>query len=66
MPEINGFQLFHKLRALNDNVRIIFATCLEIVDEILTLIPELGLEQLIQKPIEKDKFIELVKKNMSK
>ena len=66
MPEINGFQLFHKLRALNDNVRIIFATCLEIVDEILTLIPELGLEQLIQKPIEKEKFIELVKKNMSK
>jgi CheY-like chemotaxis protein len=66
MPDINGFQLFHKLRAINDNVRIIFATCLEIVDEILTMIPELGREQLIQKPVEKEKFIEIVKKNMSK
>src|SRR5574339_363469 len=59
MPEINGFQLYHKLRLINDNVKIIFATCLEIVDEILTLIPELGQEQLIQKPVEKEKFIEI-------
>ncbi|HSA73963.1 MAG TPA: response regulator [Nitrososphaeraceae archaeon] len=65
MPEINGFQLYHKLRLINDNVKIIFATCLEIVDEILTLIPELGQEQLIQKPVEKEKFIEIVRKNIS-
>jgi len=65
MPEINGFQLYHKLRLINDNVKIIFATCLEIVDEILTMIPELGQEQLIQKPVEKEKFIEIVRKNIS-
>jgi CheY-like chemotaxis protein len=65
MPEINGFQLYHKLRLINDNLKIIFATCLEIVDEILTMIPELGQEQLIQKPVEKEKFIEIVRKNIS-
>ena len=65
MPEINGFQLYHKLRLINDNVKIVFATCLEIVDEILTLIPELGQEQLIQKPVEKEKFIKIVRKNIS-
>ena len=66
MPEINGFQLYHKLRAINDNVKIIFATCLEIVEETSTLLPEFKPEHLIQKPVEKEKFIEIVKKNMSK
>ena len=66
MPEINGFQLYHKLRAINDNVKIVFATCLEIVEETSALLPEFKQEQLIQKPVEKEKFIEIVKKNMSK
>lgn len=64
MPEINGFQLYHKLKAINYNVKIVFATCLEIVEEILTLIPELKEDQLIRKPIEKEKFIKIVKKNI--
>lgn len=66
MPEINGFQLYHKLRAINYNVKIIFATCLEIIEETSALLPEFKKEQLIQKPVEKEKFIEIVKKNMSK
>ena len=65
MPEINGFQLYYKLRAINHNVKIIFATCLEIIEEIAALLPEFKQEQLIQKPVEKEKFIEIVKKNMS-
>ena len=66
MPEINGFQLYYKLRAINYNVKIIFATCLEIIEETSALLPDFKKEQLIQKPVEKEKFIEIVKKNMSK
>jgi CheY-like chemotaxis protein len=66
MPEMNGFQLYHRLKTINDNVKIIFATCLEIVEEISALLPEFKQEHLIQKPVERDKFIEFVKKNMSK
>jgi len=64
MPEMNGFQMYHKLKAINDDVNILFATCLEIAEEILTLIPDLQPHQLIQKPVEKEKFIEIVKKNI--
>jgi two-component system, OmpR family, response regulator ChvI len=64
MPEINGFQLYYKLKAINNNVKVLFATCLEIAEEILTLIPELPPEQVVQKPVEKEKFIEIVKKNV--
>jgi len=66
MPEINGFQLYHKLKTINGNVKITFATCLEIIEEISALLPEFKQEQLIQKPVEREKFIEFVKKNMSK
>jgi FixJ family two-component response regulator len=61
MLVINGFQLYHKLKAINKDVKVLFATCLEIA-EILTLMPQLTKEQLIQKPIEREKFIEIVKK----
>jgi two-component system, OmpR family, response regulator ChvI len=64
MPDINGFQLYHKLRAVKNDVKILFATCLEIAEEILTLMPDLKREQLIQKPVEKEKFIEIVKKTI--
>lgn len=64
MPEMNGFQLYYKLKTINYNVKVVFATCLKIVEEILTLIPELQPEQLIQKPVEKEEFIKIVKKNI--
>ncbi len=66
MPEINGIQLYLKLRAINHNVKILLATSLEIVEEISALLPEFKEEQLIRKPVEREKFIEIVKKNMSK
>jgi CheY-like chemotaxis protein len=64
MPEINGFQVYYKLKAINDNVKVLFATCLEIAEEILTLIPEFQPKQLVQKPVEKEKFIKIVKENI--
>jgi two-component system, OmpR family, response regulator ChvI len=64
MPEINGFELYYKLKSVNDSVKVLFATCLEIVDEILTLIPGIQPEQLVQKPVEKESFIKIVKKNI--
>jgi two-component system response regulator ChvI len=64
MPEFNGFQLYYRLKSINNDVKVLFATCLDIAEELLTVIPELKLEQVIQKPIEKEKFIEIVKKNI--
>jgi len=64
MPEMNGFQLYYKLKTINYDVKVVFATCLEIAEEILTLIPELQPGQLVQKPVEKEEFIKIVKKNI--
>lgn len=64
MPEINGFQLYYRLKSIKHDVKILFATCLNIAEELLTLLPEVGPQQVIQKPIEKEKFIEIVKKQI--
>jgi hypothetical protein len=37
------------------------ATCLELAEEILTLMPQLMREQLIQKPVGREKFIDCEK-----
>ena len=64
MPEMNGFQLYYRLKSINYNVKVLFATCLNLAEEILTLIPELQPEQVVQKPVEKEEFIKIVKKNI--
>lgn len=64
MPEINGFQLYYKLKSIKHDVKILFATCLNIAEELLTLLPEVDPQQVILKPIEKEKFIEIVKKQV--
>ncbi|HEY7777504.1 MAG TPA: response regulator [Nitrososphaeraceae archaeon] len=64
MPEINGFQLYYRLKSIKHDVKILFATCLNIAEELLTLLPEVGPQQVIQKPIEKEKFIEIVKRQI--
>lgn len=64
MPEINGFQLYYKLKSIKHDAKILFATCLNIAEELLTLLPEVDPPQVIQKPIEKEKFIEIVKKQI--
>ena len=64
MPGINGLELYRKLKAIKHDIKVIFATCLEIAEELLTLMPELNHDQLIKKPIEKKQFIDIVKKTI--
>ena len=64
MPGINGLELYRKLKSIKHDIKVIFATCLEIAEELLTLMPELNHNQLIKKPIEKKQFIDIVKKTI--
>jgi len=64
MPGINGLELYRKLKAIKHDIKMIFATCLEIAEELLTLMPELDQNRLIKKPIEKKQFIDIVKKTI--
>jgi two-component system, OmpR family, response regulator ChvI len=64
MPEINGLELYLSLKAIKNDVKILFASCIEIAEEILSVLPGVKREHLIRKPVEQQVFIDLVKKTI--
>ena len=60
MPEINGLELYLSLKA----IKILFASAIELAEEILSVMPGVRREQLIKKPVEQKVFIDLVKKTI--
>ena len=62
MPEINGLELYLSLKAIKNDVKILFASAIELAEEILSVMPGVRREQLIRKPVEQKVFIDLVKK----
>jgi DNA-binding NtrC family response regulator len=64
MPEVNGLELYIKLKAIKSDVKVLFATCIELAEEMLSVLPGVKHDQLIKKPIEQKAFIEIVRKNI--
>ena len=64
MPEINGLELYLSLKAIKNDVKILFASAIELAEEILSVMPGVRREQLIKKPVEQKVFIDLVKKTI--
>lgn len=64
MPGINGLELYLSLKAIRNDVKVLFASAIELAEEILSVMPGVRREQLIKKPVEQKVFIELVKKTI--
>ena len=60
MPSLNGLQLYHRLKAINKDVKILFLSALEASDEISSVFPELKYGDIIRKPISKEHFVEKI------
>jgi CheY-like chemotaxis protein len=66
MPKINGIQLFKRLKAINPNIKIVFASALEVAQEILSVFPDLRSENIIKKPIQREHFIRTIRSSLVK
>src|SRR6476660_677622 len=64
MPEINGLELYMSLKAIKNDVKILFASAIELAEEILSVMPGVKREHLIRKPVEQKVFVDLVKKTI--
>src|SRR6476620_6235618 len=64
MPEINGLELYMSLKAIKKDVKVLFASAIELAEEILSVMPGVRREKLIKKPVEQKVFIDLVKKTI--
>lgn len=60
MPQLNGLQLYQRLRAINSTVRILFVTALDAAEELISLLPDVAANQVIMKPVSRDRFLNYV------
>ena len=62
MPNLNGLQLYYRLKAINPNTKILFVSALDAAQEMVSILPGIGLHDVIRKPIDNEEFLSKVKK----
>jgi two-component system response regulator ChvI len=62
MKNFNGLQLHQQIKAIDPTIKILFLTALDILDELLTIIPGIKNNQILKKPVEKHMFINTIEK----
>jgi CheY-like chemotaxis protein/bifunctional DNA-binding transcriptional regulator/antitoxin component of YhaV-PrlF toxin-antitoxin module len=61
MPEVNGLELYQRIKSANANLKIMFVTALDAADELLSIFSDVKKDDIIRKPIERDQFVRKVK-----
>jgi CheY-like chemotaxis protein len=62
MKNFNGFQLHQQIKAIDPTIKVLFVTALDILEEMLTIVPGIKNNQILKKPVEKQVFIDIVNK----
>ena len=62
MKNLNGFQLHQQIKSIDPTIKILFITALDILDELLSIIPGLSREQIMRKPVDRKIFTITIKK----
>jgi two-component system, OmpR family, response regulator ChvI len=57
MPGMNGIQLYSKLKVMNPEIKVLFLSALDAVEELLSIFPDIKINEIIRKPIEPRKLI---------
>jgi CheY-like chemotaxis protein len=60
MPGLNGLQLYYRLKAINPNVKILFLSALDAANEMISILPDVKLDDVIRKPVEQEYFLKKV------
>ena len=62
MKNLNGIQLHQQIKAMDPTIKIFFVTALDILDELLSIVPGISKEQIMRKPVDEKIFTNTVKK----
>jgi FixJ family two-component response regulator len=66
MKNLNGFQLHQQIKDIDPTIKILFVTALDILDEMLSIVPGISKEQIMRKPVDNKTFINAIKKLINK
>ncbi len=61
MPELNGIKLYSQLKVLNPDVKVLFLSALNALDEVLCIFPKIKHSEIIRKPIEPDALLCIIR-----
>jgi CheY-like chemotaxis protein len=64
MENLNGLQLYQSLKAMNPLSKIIFVSALDAAKELTSIFSDIGPEDVIKKPVEKETFIKVVRMSL--
>jgi two-component system response regulator ChvI len=65
MKNLNGFQLHQQIKAIDPTIKILFVTGLDILDEMLSIIPGISKNHIMRKPVDRKIFTNTVKNMLS-
>lgn len=66
MPKLNGIQLSRILKSLDKELHILLVTAHDIVEEVSSMLPEIGRNNIIRKPLSQEMFLTKVRLAMGK
>jgi|SRR6185437_10816286 len=66
MPGLNGIQLYSKMKIMNPDIKVIFLSALDAIEEILSIFPDIKISDIIKKPIEPQMLVIKVKEILTK
>ena len=65
MPNLNGFQLYYRLKAISPNIRVLFVSALDAAREMVGILPDVKLDDIVRKPIDNEQFLHKVKMTLA-
>ena len=61
MPNLNVIQLYYRLKAINSNIKILFISAIDAAQEMISILPGIGVDDVIRKPVDIEQFLFKVK-----
>ena len=61
MPGLNGLQLYQNMKSIDNSVNIIFVSALDALQELVSIFPDVNLDNIIRKPVTREEFLNKVK-----
>jgi len=60
MPELNGLQLFSRIKAVSPATKVMFASALDIAEELISILPNITNKDIMKKPMERGYLVHKV------
>lgn len=61
MSSLNGIKLYYRLKAINPKIKILFVSALDAAQEMISILPGIGFDDVIRKPVDIEQFLFKVK-----